>query len=174
MFAFALCMGMTSCKDSANKDKNDSTKTEAAADNKDGEKKDDANANKDEAEAKAPAADVSNIEGTLKDIVAKAKEEGANWSVDDWKAQFKAALTAMKPMMLQMKEIQDKIAADPSKAEEIVKNAQGLEDQYKKVAAFSDEFEEIAKQSENGKKVLEDEEFSKQVMQELGLGDLDM
>lgn len=172
MIAFALCMGMTSCKDSAKKDGADSTKTEAAADNKDGEKKDDAK--KDEAKADAPAVDASNIEATLTDLIAKAKADGANWSVDDWKAQFKAAMVACKPMLVQLKEIQDKIQADPSKAKEIMKDAKDLEAQYTKLGSLMEEFSEVAEKTENGKKASEDEAFQKSVMEELGLGDLDM
>lgn len=174
MFAFALCMGMTSCKDSANKDKNDSTKTEASADNKGGEKGDNAKTNNDENEAKAPATDTSSIEATLNDILTKAKAEGANWSIDDWKAQLKAAMVACKPMFVEMKNMQDKIKADPSKAAEAMKDAETNLAKYEKVGSIVEEIGNIAEQTENGKQVSEDKDFEKSVMKELGLGDLDM
>ena len=39
----------------------------------------------------------------LKDVVEKAKTEGANWSVDEWKDAFKTAMACVAPTM---KEVQ--------------------------------------------------------------------
>ena len=78
LFAFALCMGINSC----------------AKENK-------------EAAEKAGEEVVEAVEKTpvLADIVAKAKAEGANWSVDEWKEQFKQVLLAIKPMMVELSDM---------------------------------------------------------------------
>ncbi len=149
MFAFALGLGMTSCKN------------EAAA-NKDGEK----------AEQAAEAADNADAP-SLADIVAKAKAEGANWSIDEWKEQFKAALVAVKPMLLDLKDLQERMEKDPTKADELMKEAQDMETKFADLTKLMDEFDEVAKATENGKKVSDDDEFGKQVLEELGLGDIE-
>ena len=147
MFAFVLCLGMNSCK------------KEAPAAGADAEK---------------AATEKVEEAPSLADVVAKAKAEGANWSVDEWKAQFKAAIVAVKPALIKLKEIQDKIQTDPSEAEEIMKDAQYLEAKYEKIGNLMEELGSIAEQSENGKIVSDDDEFTNQILEELGLGDLDM
>ena len=62
----------------------------------------------------APAAEAEQP-ASLADIVAKAKAEGANWSADEWKAQFKTALEAYKPFAVAMNE------AQPAELEEVTK-----------------------------------------------------
>ena len=44
----------------------------------------------------------ANKEVSLAEVVAKAKAEGANWSVDEWKAQFRNVAIAIKPMAIEM------------------------------------------------------------------------
>ena len=68
---------------------------------------------------------------SLADIVAKAKAEGANWSVDEWKSQFKKALEAYKPFAVEMngaqidqlEEIKNKYADFPSLMKELMQAA---------------------------------------------------
>ena len=56
----------------------------------------------------------------INELVAKAKAEGANWSVDEWKAAFKDFMVAMKPMMDFMKDMQEKIEKNPAEAAKIM------------------------------------------------------
>ena len=94
---------------------------------------------------------------SLADMVAKAKAEGANWSADEWKAQFKAALEAYKPFA----EAMDK--AQPAELEEITKK-------YADYPALIKEFASIAKQAEGGKDITD--EWIQTTMQELGVPNL--
>lgn len=103
-----------------------------------------------------PAAEAEQL-ASLADIVAKAKAEGANWSADEWKAQFKAALEAYKPFA----EAMDK--AQPAELEEITKK-------YADYPALIKEFASIAKQAEGGKDITD--EWIQTTMQELGVPNL--
>ena len=112
---------------------------------------------------------------SLADVVAKAKTDGANWSVDEWKDAYKTAMEAVKPMMLEVSEITKSMQApegqeaDPAKLAEAMGKLQELQTKYGDVEKLMDEFEKIAKGTENGKKVSEDEEWLKSVAKELGL-----
>ena len=101
------------------------------------------------AEAEQPA--------SLADIVAKAKAEGANWSADDWKAQYKVALEEYKSFAVAMNE------AQPAELEEITKK-------YADLPTLMEELTNIAKQSEGGKVITD--EWIQTTMQELGIPDL--
>ena len=105
----------------------------------------------------------------INEVVAKAKAEGANWSVDEWKAAFKDMLIGMKPMMDFVKDFKEKLekGSDADK----VKMLGELEAKAKEMEPFEkamDEFSKAAEASENGKKVIDDEEWGKQVLKELG------
>ncbi len=144
MFAFALCLGITSCKDEAGKKE----KGEVAA------------ASDEKSDAKAVS---------LADIVAEAKANGSNWSVDEWKAQFKAILNAAKPMMTELKSLQEeaeKAGDDTAKASELMGKMAEVMKKYEPDLKALDEFETVCEASENGKKVLEDEEFQKEMEKE--------
>ena len=101
------------------------------------------------AEAEQPA--------SLADIVAKAKAEGANWSADEWKAQFKTALEGYKSFAVAMNE------AQPAELEEVTKK-------YADVPALMEELASLAKQSEGGKVITD--EWIQTTMQELGIPEL--
>ena len=101
------------------------------------------------AEAEQPA--------SLADIVAKAKAEGANWSADEWKAQFKTALEAYKTFAVAMNE------AQPAELEEISKK-------YADYPALMKELAGIAKQAEGGKDITD--EWIQTTMKELGIPEL--
>lgn len=147
LFAFALCMGINSC----------------AKENK-------------EAAEKAGEEVVEAVEKTpvLADIVAKAKAEGANWSVDEWKEQFKQVLLAIKPMMVELSDMAKQAKADPSKAIELMTKVQDIDKKYPDFSKLMDEFTEIASATENGKVVIDDEEWGKKMMDELGVPDPDI
>ena len=87
LFAFVLCLGMNSCKKEA-APKDDAAETEKAA--------------VEEKEADPPS---------MADIVAKAKAEGANWTVDEWKEQFKAMALATKGCSHGMPSIENLVLA---------------------------------------------------------------
>lgn len=104
----------------------------------------------------APAAEAEQP-ASLADIVAKAKAEGANWSADEWKAQFKTALEAYKSFAVAMNE------AQPAELEEVTKK-------YADVPALMKELASLAKQSEGGKVITD--EWIQTTMQELGIPEL--
>jgi hypothetical protein len=104
----------------------------------------------------APAAEAEQP-ASLADIVAKAKAEGANWSADEWKAQFKTALEAYKPFAVAMNE------AQPAELEEISKK-------YADYPALMKELAGIAKQAEGGKDITD--EWIQTTMKELGVPEL--
>ncbi len=104
----------------------------------------------------APAAEKEQP-ASLADIVAKAKAEGAKWSADEWKEQYKTALKAYKPFAVAM----DK--AQPADLEGVIKK-------YADVPVLMKEFAKIAKQAEGGKGI--SDEWVKTTMEELGIPDL--
>lgn len=142
--AIAITMGMASCKQ----------KSEAPA-----------------AAEQAETEQVETKQPTIEDIVAKAKAEGANWSVDEWKSSTKDMMIALKPMLLKISEMVSQMEKDPSKAVEIMANMKALEEEFKPMENLMNEFEEIAKGTENGKAVMDDEAWGNQLKQELGLPD---
>lgn len=114
----------------------------------------------------------------MADVVAKAKTDGANWSVDEWKDAYKQMMQAAKPMMLELQEVMksmensgddDSDAANAAKFAEAMAKIQELQTKYGDLDKLMDEFETIAKGTENGKIVSEDEEWAKSVAKELGL-----
>ena len=104
----------------------------------------------------APAAEAEQP-ASLADIVAKAKAEGANWSADEWKAQFKTALETYKPFAVAMNE------AQPTELEEVTKK-------YADFPALMKELASIAKQAEGGKDITD--EWIQTTMKELGIPEL--
>ena len=104
----------------------------------------------------APAAEKEQP-ASLADIVAKAKAEGAKWSADEWKEQYKTALKAYKPFAVAM----DK--AQPADLEGVIKK-------YADVPVLMEEFAKIAQQAEGGKGI--SDEWVKTTMEELGIPDL--
>lgn len=91
---------------------------------------------------------------SLADIVAKAKTEGAQWSNDEWKVQFKKALEAYKPFAVAMNE------AQPAQFEDIMKK-------YADFPSLIKDFASLAKQSAGGKDITD--EWIQSTMQELGV-----
>jgi hypothetical protein len=111
----------------------------------------------------------------MADVVAKAKADGANWSVDEWKDAFKQMMLAAKPMLTEMSELMKSIETpegeepDAAKIAEVMTKVQELQNKYPDFEKLMNEFEEAAKATENGKKVAEDDEWAKSVAKELGL-----
>ena len=92
--AALIAMGMASCKQ----------KSEAPA-----------------AENQAEAEQVETQQPNAEEIIAKAKAEGANWSVDEWKANTKDMMIAMKPALMKIAELVGKMEKEPDKVADIMK-----------------------------------------------------
>ena len=106
----------------------------------------------------------------LTDIVAKAKADGANWSIDQWKYVYKQAAIAVKPIMVQIAELSESMTEE--NALEKLADIEKFQAEYEPIEKLMDEFTELAKGTENGKAVDEDKDFEKQLTEELGLPDL--
>ena len=111
---------------------------------------------------------------SLEDIVAKAKAEGANWTIDDWKANFKAAMTALAPMFKTIGEMQEQVGDDPAKAAAALGDLAKLTEEMEPMENLLNQLDSIAQTSEIGKAVMADTVFQKQVAEELGVADLDI
>jgi type VI protein secretion system component VasK len=150
VFMFALAMGLciTSCKQKAGE--------AAPADT--------------EQAAQAEEAQQDPVE-VMKNLVEKAKAEGANWSIDQWKDAYKQAMIAMKPMLNQLGELTSSVTenSDPAQIAEMMTKAKKMEEDFKPLQTVMNEFEEIAKSTENGKAINDDEEWGKALMKELGI-----
>lgn len=152
LFAVALGMGMVSCNGNT-KAGNDKDSTATAV------------------EKAAPEEPKVNIA----DVVAKAKAEGANWSVDEWKAAYKDMIRGAMPMFNFLKDMQEKMKGaddDPAKAAEALKTMAEMEDKLKEfepIEKAMDEFEDIAKATANGKAVMEDKAFEEEVKKEFDI-----
>ena len=143
MFALMMLMGLaTSCKSNSDANNAGAETTEAAT------------------EEVRPLADL------LKD----AKENGANWSVDEWKAAYREMAINVKPAMIEWKTVTDEFDKDPSNPE-IAKKMESLLTNTDLHAM--EEFITLAESTENGKIVSEDDDFEKAMKEELGLPDLD-
>ena len=117
-----------------------------------------------------------NPEEVLTDLIASAKAEGANWSVEQWQDAMRKVVTALKPMLVELNSITSGIDEN-STAEQIaeaMEKAEKMQEKYGPLTKLMDEFDEVAKSFDNGKAVIEDDEFSKQLQKELGLEDLDL
>ncbi|MBR1733208.1 MAG: hypothetical protein IJ729_05665, partial [Alloprevotella sp.] len=109
---------------------------------------------------------------SLADIVAKAKAEGANWSVDEWKEQFKQAMLAYKPAALEMDSIIKKIGTPEAQGINFDEEIKKVTAKYPDIDNLLGEFNKVAESCANGKAVLADEEWGKKLMEELGIPDL--
>lgn len=105
----------------------------------------------------------------LTDIVAKAKADGANWTVDQWKYVFKQAAIAIKPMMVEIDEATKNIG---NMTEEEVAAMEEKFQAFQPIDDLMNEFQKIAEACPNGKAVNDDKDFEKQLTEELGLPDL--
>ena len=110
---------------------------------------------------------------SLEDIVAKAKAESANWTADDWKANMKAAMVAVAPMLKKVGELMGKMEGDdPAKAAEMQGELTKLQEEFAPMEKLMDELDSICDASEIGKTVMADTVWEKQVKEELGIPDL--
>ena len=117
----------------------------------------------------------ANQEVSLADVVAKAKAEGANWSVDEWKAQFRNVAIAIKPMAVDMDAFVKKYMngdVKDLKTEDLEKEGNELEKKYADLNKLLDEFNAIAEGTVNGKTVADDKAWGEALFKELGIPEL--
>lgn len=146
--AIALVLGMASCKQ----------KSEAPAA---------------ETAGQAETEQVETKQLTAEEIVEKAKAEGGNWSVDEWKSATRDMMTALQPVLSKLGDLLAQIEKDPAAAVNAMTQVQELENEFKPMEGLLNQFEEIAKSTKNGKIVMDDEEWGKELKKELGLpGDM--
>lgn len=122
----------------------------------------------DEADAADPAK-------TLIEIVEKAKAEGANWTVEEWKEVFTTAMKSIAPTLLEVQELTESIMPkegeeiDSAKVASVLYKLQEMENNFIPVQEALNQFDSISKSYPNGKAVSEDKEFEKALLKELGL-----
>ena len=189
--AFALCLGMNSCKKEPAPAGNEPASTEQSSGSPDevsnaGEATEATSGEAAEATSGEAAKQTSVATGqssetekkaeapsaSVADLLAKAKAEGAKWSIDEWKSAYKELLLTGKPIVVELQNIVDDLVNNPSKANEIKSKAKDLEKKVKELNDEYDNFEEFAKTIANGKKVVEDKAWIEKTKKELGVPDL--
>ena len=101
-------------------------------------------------------------------IAEKAKTEGANWSVDQWKDAFKQMLVALKPVIEESASFQKKVMENPGDMAKIMQEAEEFQKAHEADMKAMEDLEKAAKATENGKIVADDDEWGKQLAKELG------
>lgn len=185
--AFAMCLGLNSCKKETAPETNETASTEQTTEGTEEvsdatkettettEQMSEATKQVAESEGKTEEAKEQTTEATRQasettfksaaDLLAKAKAQGANWSVDEWKAAYKEMLQIAKPMLTILGNITNTMKTDPKKAMEMNKelmNYEGIDKTFK-------EFKEFIKTTPNGKIVDNDKEWYDKVAKELGI-----
>ena len=115
---------------------------------------------------------------TLTELVDKAKAEGANWSVDEWKDAFKTAMACVAPTMKEVQELTSSLQTkegeepDTAKLAEVMTKLGELKVKYDPIENLISQFDSISKSYPNGKAVSDDKEFEKAMMKEVGIEDM--
>ena len=146
--ALAMGLGMTSCKQNA------ASGDAAQADQTE--------------QAETPADPVE----ALTALMEKAKAEGANWTEEQWKENFKQAVIAAKPMFVELSAVTKEMKAaegNEAKAMELLGKMGGVVEKYKGVDSLFTAYGKIAQSFPNGKKVNDDREWGEKLMKELGI-----
>ncbi|MBR1550710.1 MAG: hypothetical protein IJ632_00130 [Muribaculaceae bacterium] len=135
------------------------------------------------AEAKVESAAATNNDVkavTLDDVKAiaeKAKKEGANWSVDQWKDATRQMMAGMKPMYDALKELQEKaqdkdfqqkLKDDPAETTKMLGDLKKKLEEYAPLEGFMRDFSDAAEASEAGKKMMDDKAFMEELKNEFG------
>ena len=155
-FSFAICLafGMSACGNKAQQGAGaDSTKAEVA-------------------EAAAPAKKVD-----VKEVVAKAKAEGANWDEAQWKAAFEDMFTGLDPMFKPIREMNEKMEAaktDEEKAKialELIASAETMKNdpELKGLEEAMGEFNKIVEANPVAKKLTDDPAFQAEMKKKFNL-----
>jgi len=115
---------------------------------------------------------------TLTELVDKAKAEGANWSVDEWKDAFKTAMACVAPTMKEVQDLTNSLQTkegeepDTAKLAEVMTKLGELKVKYDPIENLISQFDSISKSYPNGKAVADDKAFEEQCMKEFGIPDL--
>ena len=135
MLAFALCLGMNSCKEKATPKEDKTSKEQTST--------------KEEKETPSMKA---------AQFLEKAKAEGEKWTQDEWKAAFKEMMTTYVSIMAgtAVLEIKKEKEKDPAKLAELDTKIKEIE---KEGEDFLNEFGEIALKSPNGLLLILDEKW---------------
>lgn len=104
----------------------------------------------------------------VKSLVDKAQAEGAQWSVDQWKACIKDVLTAIAPKMIELDALMEDLK-DPAKIQETMDKMKAYEQDFQPINELLAAFRKAAEATPNGKTAIEDIEYNKQVKRELGI-----
>lgn len=156
LFVMAAAICFTSCKNEPKADANAP---------KDGDKQ----------EVKAPEATPEAEPAVdLAALLEKTKAEGEKWTEDEWKAMFKDAMKAAKPMMTEMADMQKKLEeamtkGDEAAAKKLMEDMENIGKKYEDVQKQLEEFEKITDKNPIAKKLNNDEAFQKEVAKELGM-----
>ena len=106
---------------------------------------------------------------TLEEIVAKARANGAQWTVDEWKLQTKNIFVVMTPFFKQMGDFQKMAEENPDNVAAAMASIAQLEQDMEPYVKLVDEFDTLAEATEAGKAVMDDDEWAEQMMRELGI-----
>ena len=122
-----------------------------------------------------PAEAAANPEQALSSLVEKAKADGANWSVDEWKDAFKVAMAAVAPTMKEVQDLTNGMKPgegeeiDTAKVSEVMSKLGELQKKFEPIQNLISQFDSISKSYPNGKAVSDDKEFEKEMMKEFGI-----
>jgi len=150
-FALILTLSIVSCKDKP-AGSTDQPATEAEA----------------TPESTGPTAEQTVNPVDVKSLVDKAQTEGANWSVDQWKACIKDVLTVIAPKMIELDELMEQLK-DPAKIQETMDKMKAYEQDFQPINELLATFRKAAEGTPNGKIAIEDIDYNKQVKRELGI-----
>ena len=106
---------------------------------------------------------------TLEEIVAKARANGAQWTVDEWKLQTKNVFVVMTPFLKKMGDLQKMAEENPDNVAAAMASVAQLEQEMEPYEKLLEEFGTLAQATETGKVVMEDDEWAEQMMRELGI-----
>ena len=102
-------------------------------------------------------------------LLEKAKSEGANLSVDEWKDLYKQSFALMVPHILKSAEFEKAVTEGNADAIDNPENAEEIENGKKEFAALAPILEEltsIMQSFPNGKAAIEDKEFGNALFEE--------
>ena len=77
---------------------------------------------------------------SLEELVSKAKAEGANWSIDQWKEASKSVLINVAPMLNAIKELSDKIEKNPDNVVSVLTEMEKKQKEFEGVEKLLNEF----------------------------------
>ena len=106
---------------------------------------------------------------TLEEIVAKARANGAQWTVDEWKLQTKNVFVVMTPFLKRMGDLQKMAEENPDNVAAAMASVAQLEQEMEPYEKLLEEFGTLAQATEAGKVVMEDDGWAEQMMRELGI-----